>query len=447
MFRSRLFIFILLIFISHCSSLLEKRDYYYSEKHLREWDINGTLDAFPRGESGSFITTMEKTYLNLLAGNPDIDDLISYAEKLDNQIRFKASRELKSFFYIETPEGYYASEHEVIWMHLLLSWGYSMRGDYEKARIEAKICSNILGKEWSVEGRFDDPFMRVILASMWAMCGEWEEAQVDFRAAYRLKPSLKWAKELANTERPPGSLVILLGGTGQKPEWSPTLKANPFRGFRGIEFTNNGVKSELVIMDSKKYKRKMNITPDSSYWYKRHFIRDNQIQDLIKDTTYTQKVTASAVKGTAVTMAGVAAGILVAAGGIALGGGIIILGLYAESAQIAALGLVPIIGGPTWGYNIAKKSYKYSVRDTKKALDASRTYRFVRYLPEYAWIAWKRSGLLEPVKIYRKDRPVITSENNNIPTTVRFVTIGFFPDTWETHNRGYSRSAYGRETR
>ena len=45
---------------------------------------------------------------------------------------------LKHFFYLETPEGYYASEHEVIWLHMLLSWGYSMQGKYDKAYVEAK---------------------------------------------------------------------------------------------------------------------------------------------------------------------------------------------------------------------------------------------------------------------------------------------------------------------
>ncbi len=435
---------LIILYALQCSTLLTKKDYHYSEKYLKEWNIQGAIDALPDGESGGFITTMEKTYLNLLAGKPEIDQLITYANRIDNQIRYKASREFKTFFYIETPEGYYASEHEIIWMHILLSWGYSMRSDPEKARVEAKKSSNILGKEYSQEGRFDDPLMRIMLASMWAMSGEWEEAQVDFRAAYRLKPSLKWARKLANMKKPPKNLMIILGGTGPEPEWTPQLKVNPFRGFRGVEFNPQGVKSELVIKDAKNYNTSMEITPDSSYWYKRHFIRDNEIQDIIKDTTYTQRVAASALKGTTITIAGIATGVLVALGGIAIGGGIIVLGLYAESAEIAALGIIPIVGGPTWGYDLANKSYKYSVKETKKVMDISRTYRFVRFLPEYAWVSWSAKKLVKPVKIYRKGKPIIDSSDNQIPTVVDIVTIGFSPDTNKSFDIESPRGAFGR---
>ncbi|MCU0822163.1 MAG: hypothetical protein MUC95_06790 [Spirochaetes bacterium] len=329
-----IFLIFIIININSCKTLLTKTDYSLSTKSLKDWEIKGAIERFPAGEKGSFITTMEKTYLNLLSGNPDIDDLIKYADDIDNQVRVKASRELKSFFYIETPEGYYASEHEIIWMHLLLSWGYSMRGDSEGARVEARKSSDLIGRDWSEEGRFDDALMRIILAAMWTMCGEWPEAQVDFRAANKLTPALKWTRTLADMESPPENLVIILGGTGQEPEWAPSLEANIFRGFRGIKFNPQGVKSELVMKDAGGKTRPLDITPDSSNWYKRHFIRDNEIQDIIQDSTYAQKATASALKGTAVTLAGVTAGILIATGGIAIGGGIIVLGLYAESGEV-----------------------------------------------------------------------------------------------------------------
>lgn len=435
---------VIIVNLSHCSTLLTKRDYSLSKKSLKEWDIEGAIERFPDGESGGFITTMEKTYLKLLSGNPDIDELIDYSHRIDNQVRVKATRELKSFFYIETPEGYYASEHEIIWMHLLLSWGYSMRGQPDKARVEAKICANLTGREWSEEGKFDDPLIRVMLAAIWAMCGEWVEAQVDFRAAYRIEPSLKWAKTLSGMNRPPADLIIVLGGTGREPEWNPDLKANPFRGFRGIEFRPQGVKSSLVLRDSDNRNFPLEITPDSSYWYKRHFIRNNEMHDIIEDSTYAQKATAGALRGTAVTLAGITTGILVAAGGLALGGGIIVLGLYVESIELASLGLIPIVGGATWGYDIAGDSYRYSVRQSKRDLDVSRTYRFVRFLPEYAWVGWSRNRLKAPVTVFNKGKPVITSKDSDITIKVNIVSIGFYPDTLKTQIPEKARKSMGR---
>ncbi len=445
MFRIKIiFLILLIININSCKTLLTKTDYSLSTKSLKDWDINGAIERFPKGEKGSFITTMEKAYLNLLSGNPDIDDLIDYAADIDNQVRVQASRELKSFFYIETPEGYYASEHEIIWMHLLLSWGYSMRGDAENARVEARICSDLIGRNWSEEGRFDDPLMRVILAAMWAMCGEWEEARVDFRAANKLDKSIRWAATLAEMEIPPANLVIILGGTGQEPEWAPSLEANPFRGFRGIKFNVQGVKSALVMNDANGKTHPLEITPDSSYWYKRHFIRDNEIQDIIQDSAYAQKATASALKGTAVTLAGVTTGILIATGGIALGGAIFVLGAYANSGELALMGLLPLIGGCTWGYSVAEKAYSHSVRDSKRDLDVSRTYRFVRFLPEYAWVGWSAGKLKEPVTVYKKGKPTLSSNDTAVKSRVNIVSVGFYPDTINVQDTDRVRDSLGR---
>jgi len=168
---------------------------------------------------------------------------------------------------LETPEGYYASEHEIIWLHLLLSWGYSMRNEREKAYVEAKICANLLSNEWSDEGRFDDPFIRILLAAMWTMCGEWEEAQVDFRAAYKLDKSMQWANTLGDMKKAPDKLIIILGGPGPVPEWDPDLKSNPIRGYREIKFHPRGIKSNLVLKDKNNYNINLYLTPDSSYWY------------------------------------------------------------------------------------------------------------------------------------------------------------------------------------
>ncbi|MFH0974248.1 MAG: ankyrin repeat domain-containing protein [Spirochaetota bacterium] len=425
-------ILILIAGMTQCSTLLTKKDYAVSVSDLKQWDIQKTIKHFPEGEKNKLITEMEKAYLNLLCGKPGIDGLIAYAKKADNQIRVKVSRELKSFFYMETPEGYYASEHEIIWLHLLLSWGYSMRGERDKAFIEAKICAFLLSSEWSDEGRFDDPFMRVLLAAMWAMCGEWEKAQIDFRAAHKLDKSMQWAKAFGDMEQAPDKLVIILGGPGPEPEWHPDVKSNPVRGSRGIRFRPQGIKSSLVLKDKNNYNINLYITPDSSHWYKRHFIRDNEIQDLIQDTKYAEKVAGSTMKNTGHFALNVAGGLLIAAGGITLGAGVMLIGLYIESGELALLGLVPMIGGPVWGYNYIRKSYNNRRSDFKEEADPSDNYRFVRFLPEYAWVGCAFKKHEDPFTAYKNGKPVITSETFSFAPNVNNVYIGFFPDTANT---------------
>lgn len=438
-------ILILITNFTQCTTLLTKNDYAPSETYFKQWDIQKSLKHFPKGEKKSLITEMEKAYLNLLSGKPEIDNLIAFTQKADNQVRVKASRELKSFFYLETPEGYYASEHEIIWLHLLLSWGYSMRGDRDKAYVEAKVCANLLSNEWSEEGRFDDPLIRVLLAAMWAMCGEWEEAQVDFRAAYRLNKSMQWANTLGDMKKAPDKLIIILGGPGPEPKWDPELKSNPIRGFREIKFHPLGIKSSLVLKDKNNYNINLYLTPDSSYWYRRHIIRDNEIQDLIQDTKYAEKVTGSTMKNTGLFAINVVGGVLIATGGIALGAGVMVLGAYLESGQVIALGLIPMIGGPVWGYRYVRKSYNNRIEDFKEETDPSDNYRFVRFLPEYAWVGWTSKKRAEPFTAYKNGKAVLTSEAFNIASDINNVFIGYYPDTTAAAVGSKPRMAMGRE--
>ena len=147
--------------------------------------------------------------------------LARYAKKVDNAVRYKVSRDIQGFFYLETPEGYYASEHEVIWMHMLLCWGYLQGGQQENAGVEARKSANLLSTAWSDEGHFDDPLLRVIMGGFWTMLGQWDEARVDFRRAAMMRPSLAWAQKLARLDAPPRDLVIVLGGPGAEPLLEP----------------------------------------------------------------------------------------------------------------------------------------------------------------------------------------------------------------------------------
>lgn len=420
-----------------CSSKLHtKQDYYSSTYYLNQGKINAAIKNLPTREKNSFIPTMEKTYLNLLSGKPDIDDLIAFAEKIKHRVRYKVSREIKAFFYVETPEGYYASEHEIIWMHMLLSWGYSLRGEYEKAAVEAKISANLLKMEWSEKGQFNDPLLRIILAGLWAQCGHWEEAQVDFRAAAKLDPSLAWARKLGNMEKPPASLVLILGGTGPEPVWNPTLSTNLFRGFRGITFKRRGLKSKLILKDANNRTTRMYLSPDSSYWYKRHFIRDNMIQDLLKDSQYGQRAVATALKGTTIAVGGLVLGTAIIVGGVGLGGAIIYVAAKGGgSSEVFTLGLTVMGGGAYYGGSVISNSFNKAKAVTRKDLDEARIYRFVRFLPEYVWVGWNKQKPDYPITLFRGKNKVLPLKKTDTKTRVKFISIGFFPDS------GYTRKS------
>lgn len=104
---------------------------------------------------------MEKACLSLLAGKPELAGLDRYAKSIDQRICFGVSREIATFFYAETIDGYYASEHEIIWMHLLLSWGYSLEHKFESACVEAREAAHLISSAWSHGGQFDDAMLRI----------------------------------------------------------------------------------------------------------------------------------------------------------------------------------------------------------------------------------------------------------------------------------------------
>lgn len=266
-----------LLFFSFCAqlnakpSLCSKTDYDISRELMENGDIRGALSALPE-KKNSFISVMEKTYLELCSGGNDIGELQKYASTIDNQVRFKVSRSLKSSFYLETPEEYYASEHEIIWMHFLLAWGYCKKKDFENAQVEAKKASYLIQGKWSDEGAFDDPFLRIMMGTIWTMCGNWDEARVDFRKAAELDSSLQWCSELSAMENTPPRMYVVLSGSGYEPVWN-TANNN-------IQFHSVSNRSPLVISNGNSAKP-MYASPDSIPCYYRHINRDNLYNDII----------------------------------------------------------------------------------------------------------------------------------------------------------------------
>lgn len=411
-----------------CSTLNTKGTYYFSSSSLVSGDIDSAIRSLPKGEGDNFITVMERTYLNLLRGNPDIDLLSEYAVMIDRQIRYKISREAKSFFFVETPEGYYASEHEVIWMHFLLSWGYSLRGDFSEARVEVNKSSVLLSNKFSGEGRFDDAFMRVICGILWNMCGEWDDARADFRRALHLNPSMKWISELINMDEPPEYLTLLLGGIGYQPYWNP--KGDGFiRGFRDVDFQGIGNKSRLSLSIPGNIKLNLFMTPDSSGWYARHKTRNSEISDVIDDVKYAEKFGVSSAKMSTHILIGIAGGLLIFTLIGAAGAGVIALGAYINSAETVGLGAGILVYGGYEGASFAKGRYNKATGTYKKEMNPSEKYRFVRFLPEYSWIGWSDKPVTTPLKINSAEKNYSISNSYSISNKGINTVIGYFPDS------------------
>ena len=410
-----------------CSSLNTKSTYYLSSSSLVSGDISGAIQSLPAGEGNTFITIMERTYLNLLTGNPDIDKLADYSAMIDNQIRYKVSREAKSFFFIETPEGYYASEHEIIWMHFLLSWGYSLRQDFSKARIEVNRSAVLLSNKFSEEGRFDDAFMRVICGVLWNMCGEWDDARADFRRALILNPSMKWIKELIEMEEPPKNLTLILGGIGYQPYWNP--KADNFmRGYRNVDFKSMGNKSKLSLSIPENINLNLFITPDASGWYARHKTRNNEISDSIDDLKYSEKFTISSTKMSSQIIYGVIGGLLIFTLIGAAGVGVIVLGAYAGSETLVGLGAGAVVYGGYTGFNFTNRTCKDAKNTYKNEMNPSDKYRFVRFLPEYSWLGWSNKNIITPLQVNSGKETYSVSNSTVVTNKGTNTIIGYFPD-------------------
>lgn len=443
----QLFFILLTLLASGCSqnTLLTKQDYQKSQNQFLQGNAEDAYLDFPRrAEAGDFITTLEKAYLNLIQGKPQVKLLQQQVDVLENRVRYHVSREAKTFFYLQTPEDYYASEHEVIWLHFLLSWSYSLKGQYENACVEARVASSLLSLPWSPSGHFDDPGMRLFLAGLWTMCGDWREAQVDFRAAWFMDNRLAWARELSDREQAPANLFLVLGGPGPEAEWAPEMRLNPLRSSRQISFKLRGQKSELTVIDHSGLAIKTHLSPDASKWYERHLERESELHEIILDSAFGGKATASGAFASSKVAAKTGLGLLVGVGGTALGAVIANAGLQSGSDDLFKYGLITAVASITWGGKIIAEGYHASVKEFKQDVDPSIQYRFVRYLPEYLWLGWSDQAISYPVELRTSSgshtyirKPSVIGHSS--------VSIAFIPDARISYDY-YRRTGYNTVT-
>ncbi|MBP7901299.1 MAG: ankyrin repeat domain-containing protein [Spirochaetes bacterium] len=419
----------LLFFTTACTGkYLSKDDYTASSRNMCEGSPAMALDNYPSGEKKSFIVAMEKTYLNLISGHYDVSALFKYRKIIDNQIKYQISREAKSFFYLHTPEGYYASEHEIIMMHILLSWGFSGQKKFEEAEVEARKAAVLFSRDLNDKGKFDDPLLRIMLAYVWTLCGNWDDARVDFRAAYKLNNYLLWAKKLSEMEKQPDNLFFVFGGPGVEPKWSDNSNNEMITGMKGLIFESKTERSELYIYDHYQKKIPLFITPDSSAWYKRHIERNNSIREFVQDLHYGKKVASQGTLSGIEILGAVSVGLLIMTGGLALSGGIIYIGILAESGEIIGAGFLPAIYAVKLGGAVMSDGYDDAVSQYKKNVDPANYYRYVRFLPEYMWVGWSYEKVNYPVQLIKKNQLIKILDSDNYNNSGNKVISAFYPD-------------------
>ncbi len=382
-------IFTLLLLNLGCSTftkreLLTKEDYRYSEASFQRSDVDGALKSFPDKEAGGFITSVEKAWLYLLAGNPKPDLLLPLAAQLEKRTTLRISKEAQSFFYKETDDGYYPAEHEAIILHLILASSFARLSDIEKTKVSLRKAGLYLETEYGNFRPFDDPGLRMWLAALWLHVGDWNQARADILRASRLT-GRKDLKILAEAKDPPQTFAVIFRGPGPRPKGTLSMARKNLSFEVLVNSRALGLKSDdLKVL-------KVPFQFPTAYWYERHQERDHAIREVLDQSRYMVEASGYGAASGVTYLSGSLAATAVIVAGVAVGAAIVVGGAYlailTESAEIG--GLVVVLGAALGtaivgkGVDIYKNAEKTSASILRKGLDRSGGYRFVRFLPDY----------------------------------------------------------------
>ena len=409
-----IFLIPLLVFINACSSvdLAKKDDYQPSINYFREGDFKNAKSEFPKKETNGFITNSEKLYLDFISGDPNPSLLLKQAEELDLRQVIFLSEEAKRFFYKETQDGYYPAEHEVIFFHLLMAYSFAKKNQKEPACVETRRSSEYL--ENSFDGnreKFDSGGVRLLLASLWIYCEEWEHAKVDLRVAGKILKN-KSLKKLSDSDLPPKNIYLTLLGDGPEVEWNGELNK--------VNFVNETFDNAKLFIGDNHFEQPFQASDTNSSWYLRHQERDKKIRKILSESRYMTKAIGATTEAIVhKTTTAVASGAAIV-GGVVLGaviiGGSIYLIVQAGSACGSNCGEIFVflmsvgwLAGEEivkFGKNLFIKENKKADENLKEVLDISKTYRFVRFLPERIDFAYSNENL----NVYEKNLGLINDK-------------------------------------
>lgn len=387
------FAFVLLpllgLLLSACASstLIRDQDYAPSVKAAQAGHFDKALQDFPPKEEGGFITSIEKAWLTywklsdadlqtengVVLLNERLGSLQKQILTFEDRKFVSLSRESKYFLFQESEEGYVPSEPEIAVLHLISAQFFLKLGRNDDAKVELRRANFILQGAFDIhQNHFDDPALRIWSGSLWLALDDWQEAQVDFRRAAELSGNLR-LKKLSELRFPPKKLELVFTGATPELKWADKAWQPSF------------------IEDKEQPSMSYAIHFSTYPWYQQQLQRNTELRTVLLKSNYmaqslsiktaaTTKRVGSRVWTTTLKIAGVVA---VAAGVAA-----------AVAAPQAAYGIVGI--GAMSGFGLWKLSEEEQNRFDEKINAGEdqdfrdlRTYRFVRFLPNWISVAWE----------------------------------------------------------
>lgn len=348
--------------------LIRDKDYSDSHALYKHSEFEKALEKFPKKEDNGFITSVEKAWISLWNKKGDNTALEKQIKSIDQRQYISISQETEFFFFNETADGYIPSEHEVISLHLINAMIYMQQMKWDEAAVEARRASYFLQKIFNPDQpHFDDPTLRLWLASIWMSLGEWDSAQVDLRRIDEMTSSAS-VKKLLELKQAPKFFRLYLNGSGPELKWSESSPTPEFT----LKIPAEGF--------------------SASPWYARHIKRNTVIRDTVLKSNYMSqyagiKTSSGAQRafgysfGGATRLIGVTLGAAIAAGGVyvlAQGGG---AGSGEAAGYIIGAGI--LVGKYFWdaGGSFIDTVNQDASNYEKRSFEDLRTYRFVRFLP------------------------------------------------------------------
>jgi hypothetical protein len=382
--------------LSACASntLIRDQDYGPSVKAARAGHFEKALQQFPAKEEGGFITSIERAWLTswrlsdqdlqtengLILLHDRLDDLQKQIATFEDRKFISLSRESKYFLFQESEEGYVPSEPEITVLHLISAQFFLKLGQTDDAKVELRRANFILQGAFDLhQNHFDDPALRVWSGSLWLALGDWQEAQVDFRKAAELSGNER-LKKLSELKKPPAKLELIFSGATPEIQWSESSW------------------QPLFLEDKDQPSISYAVHLSTSPWYTQQLQRNTELRNLMMKSNYmaqslSVKTSANSKRfgGHVLTTTMEVAGILIVTGAVA--GGLYLLGSSAEGgAYLIGLGFVG--GGALLQASEREDERLHQQIDDSERSDFQdlRTYRFVRFLPQWISAAWVRVG-------------------------------------------------------
>ena len=399
-------LFVLACGLAGCSSqkILKDQDYLYSLNAYRSGDTEKALEEFPKKERGGFITSVEKSWIQIWDDKPEVEALQKQVKTFEDRKFTSVTREAQYFLFQESEEGYVPSEHEVITLHLISAMAFMRLNRWEEAEVEARRAGYFLQGFFNEnQPHFDDPALRLWLAGIWTALGDWNAAQVDLRRAAELSKN-KELKKLAESKTPQ-EFSISFSGLAPEMLWVPSEAAPQF------------------LHDDKKPEGDFSFS--SAPWFSHHLERNTVLRDSLVKSNYMAQYLQVKIGTVAERGFGKAAKYSWLGAGLVLGGALIVGTIYVlaqtgasgggeAGAYLLAPGFFVILAAAQESDHWETQYQKQVDEDEKKGMVGLRTYRLVRFLPE-----WVTLSLHEPKTSWRAKKFALKAPRSK--TRVNFI--------------------------